>query len=97
MKLNRNHYFAAGIIIVVLGIQLRFVESYVLSQETGQFIARQLEKQPAAQPNPFTSLISIPPPPSRRTVSPPRWLGWALVSGGIVLVLHSVAMKPPGG
>jgi hypothetical protein len=97
MKLNRNHYFAAGIIILVLGVQLRFVESFVLSRETGEFIARQLKKEPAVQPNPFTSLISIPPPPSRRTVSPPRWLGWALVSAGIVLVLHSVAMKPPGG
>jgi hypothetical protein len=35
-------------------------------------------------------------PTPRRTLRPPTWLGFALISIGAVLVLHSLAMKKPG-
>jgi len=96
MKWNRNHYFAIGIVVLLFGVQLRLVESVVLSEETGQFIAKRLEKQPAGAASPFSNLIAIQTPASRRTFTPPRWIGWLLISTGVVLVLHSMAMKPAG-
>jgi hypothetical protein len=33
----------------------------------------------------------------RKVVEPPQWLGYALLSIGSVLVLHSLAMPKPGG
>ena len=33
----------------------------------------------------------------RKVVQPPQWLGYALLSVGSVLVLHSLAMPKPGG
>ena len=32
----------------------------------------------------------------KHRVEPPSWLGWALVSVGSVLILHSLALKKPG-
>ena len=32
-----------------------------------------------------------------RTFQPPEWLGWSFMSIGSVLILHSCAMKKPGG
>ena len=33
----------------------------------------------------------------RKVLQPPEWLGWCLMSVGAVLILHSLAMKGPGG
>jgi hypothetical protein len=32
MELNRNHYFAAGVVALLLGWQLRYVDSFVLNE-----------------------------------------------------------------
>lgn len=96
MELNRNHYFVVGIILLILGLQFRFVESYMLTEETSQFIAKRMDAQ-SASANPFSGLLSIPMPQSRRTISPPKWLGWSLISVGAILTLHSLAMRKPGG
>src|SRR5690606_21748602 len=36
VEFNRNHYFMAGVVFLLLGIQLRFVESYTLNESTTQ-------------------------------------------------------------
>ena len=36
-------------------------------------------------------------PMGLRTVKPPEWLGWCLISVGGVVLLHALAMKKPGG
>lgn len=99
MEMNRNHFLLIGLVVLFLGIQLRLVEGYVLNEKTTKFLAKRLKKQPetveAAIPN---SLFSQPKPPvTKRTVTPPKFLGWILVSVGGVLVLHSLAMRKPGG
>jgi hypothetical protein len=35
-------------------------------------------------------------PKPRKTLHPPTWLGYAVISLAAVLVLHSLAMKRPG-
>jgi hypothetical protein len=47
--------------------------------------------------NSLSSLLPAVGPTPRRTIRPPEWLGFALMSIGGVLMLHSLAMKKPGG
>ncbi|HQU43586.1 MAG TPA: hypothetical protein PK867_12295 [Pirellulales bacterium] len=92
MELNRNHYFMAGVVLVLLGMQLRFVDSFVLNEQTTRML-----NQPSSE-----GMMSIRPmlqgvtPMPRKVIKPPQSLGWALMSIGSVLILHALAMKPPG-
>ncbi|MEX0939687.1 MAG: hypothetical protein WDZ59_17620 [Pirellulales bacterium] len=91
MEFNRNHYFMIGIIVLLLGIQFRLVDSYVLNEKTTRFLAERSTGAASAQ----MTLVSISGPVSRKVVRPPEWMGWALVSIGSVLVLHSLALPRP--
>jgi hypothetical protein len=94
VEINRNQYFLAGLVVLLLGLQVRMVESYVLNAKATTFVAERLKMgdgdiasgafMPAAGPAPL------------RTVRPPVWLGYAFISVGAVLILHSLAMKRPG-
>lgn len=96
MEINRNQYFLAGLVILGLGLQLRLVDSYVLNEPCSQFLAKRLKKAEVATTGSVSSFIAAPIPVPRQTVRPPTWLGWAMLSAGGVLVLHSLAMRRPG-
>lgn len=96
MKLNRNHYFAAGVLLLLAGLQFRLVDSVVLNEHATQFVAQRFSN---SQPGPAVSYgnsLFASAMPSRRTLKLPRWLGLSLLSVGSVLALHSLAMKKPG-
>lgn len=96
MELNRNHYFMVGMIILVLGLQLRSVHAYVLNEKSSEFVATKLKTPPHVQTNAFAMSVAAPATSMQReTIMPPKWLGWALVSVGAVLILHSLAMGRP--
>lgn len=92
MELNRNQYFFAGIVVVLLGVQLRMVSSYELTPEASRLLAQ----RPAATVNAFGAVQQPIAQVARRVVTPPEWLGWCLMSVGSVLILHSLAMRKPG-
>lgn len=95
MDFNRNHYFMAGVLLLVLGIQMRFAETLVLNSETTRFLATKFNSG-----TPATGMAKILPSSNnvaRKAVHPPTWLGWALMSVGSVLILHSLAMPKPSG
>ncbi|HEX3724629.1 MAG TPA: hypothetical protein VHV08_00235 [Pirellulales bacterium] len=97
MEINRNQYFMIGLVILLLGLQLRSVETYVLNEKASRFIAERLTPAVAdadGSVRPFVPVVGSTP---RRTLRPPTWLGYAIMSVGAVLVLHSLAMKRPGG
>lgn len=101
MEFNRNQFLMAGLVILFLGIQFRVVESFTLNRESSEFLAARFpQKQGSiASPSSFTQFSAWTggaSPAPLRTVHPPRWLGYALISVGVVLVLHSLAMKKPG-
>lgn len=98
MELNRNQYFFAGLLIMMIGLQLRVVSSYVLTPETTRLLANKAQSTSSASP-PQLALSGGGPaailPSARKVVRPPEWLGWCLISVGAVLILHSLSMRKP--
>jgi hypothetical protein len=100
MEFNRNQYFMAGLVIFLLGIQLRLVDGFVLNERTTQVLAQRMQRmrgQQVASSSEATTLLASLPPGHKHRLSPPKWLGWSLVSVGSVLILYSLALKRPGG
>ena len=97
MEINRNQYFLAGLVILMLGVQFRMVEAYVLNEPASEYLQERYAEKEFASRNPLPMFLAAASPPTLQTIRPPTWLGWACLSAGIVLVLHSLAMKKPGG
>ncbi len=104
MELNRNQYLMIGIVVLLLGVQFRMVESFVLNAEASQAIAARMLKAdkenaeasvvPSYSQQPQVAAVA-PAAAALRTITPPDWLGWCCISVGAVLVLHSLAMPRP--
>ncbi|MGA2033437.1 MAG: hypothetical protein ABSG68_14375 [Thermoguttaceae bacterium] len=95
MEINRNQYFLAGLVLLFLGIQFRTVDSFELTPEFTQFLAERSSHPLAAVSATSQSFLSLERATVKKLVRPPDWLGWALLSIGGVLVLHSWAMQKP--
>jgi hypothetical protein len=96
MDITRNQYFFAGLVLLLLGLQFRFVESFDLTPEFTQLLAEETNPPVAQVGNSAQSLIQSDKPVLKKNFRPPEWLGWSLLSMGSVLILHSWAMKKPG-
>ena len=97
MEFNRDHYFTIGLILLALGAQLRYVDSYQLTEPATRFLAEKFHQKPAVAQTPLTAFFGTPPPiMPKKTVRPPDWIGWALLSVGAVLVLQALGMRRPG-
>ena len=94
MEINRNQWFLVGLILLSLGIQFRMVDSYVLTSDVTQLLA-EATGTPIASANAGTILQPTDGLPVKKTVVPPEWLGWVMLSVGLVLSLQSLAMKRP--
>jgi hypothetical protein len=100
MELNRNQYLMAGLVVLMLGIQLRLVETFVLNEHATQFLAQRIQQmkgQQLASASDLHTLYAAQAPVAQKPISPPDWLGFSFVSVGSVLVLYSLALKKPGG
>ena len=95
MEFNRNQYFFLGVLVLLVGIQVRNVSAYVLTPEATQFLAESTGR--STTDSTLMSIASDLGSEPRKVVHPPEWLGWCLMSVGAVLVLHSLAMSKPGG
>ncbi|MCA9231474.1 MAG: hypothetical protein KDA57_12540 [Planctomycetales bacterium] len=94
MELNRNQYFFLGIVILLLGLQFRMVNEYVLTDEATQFLAERTRS--SGSQSAMVSFASSLGETSHKVIRPPDWLGWCMISVGSVLILHSLAMRGPG-
>ena len=94
MDLNRNQFFFLGLLVLLIGIQVRFVSAYELNPEATRILAERTGRSSATDGMlAITSGTSAAP---RKVLEPPEWLSWCLMSVGAVLVLHSLAMPKPG-
>ena len=96
MELNRNHYLGIGMILLLLGLQFRYVDSFQLTDTTTKFLAKRMKKETAVAQSPLAAIFGPAKPDTvRKTVRPPKWLGWSLMSIGAVLVIQSLGMRRP--
>ena len=96
MEFNRNQYLFLGTVILFMGLQVRVVSAYVLSDDATRFLA---ERAHVSSSSPEQSLVSFSGDAGlmpNKVLHPPEWLGWCLISVGVVLMLHSLAMPKPG-
>lgn len=94
MELNRNQYFFLGVVILLMGVQLRMVSAFVLTDDATRFLAERTRA--SASEGAIVSLSSDIGALPNKVIHPPEWLGWCLISIGAVLMLHSLAMPKPG-
>ena len=96
MEINRNQYFMAGLVLLLLGVQFRAIESVELKDQFAKMIAERSDHPliSVSAQNPI--LAPVESAAVNRTVRPPDWIGWLLASLGSVLVLHALAMPKSG-
>jgi hypothetical protein len=83
---KRHHLLVVGLLLFLLGIQLRLVESFTLNERSSGFVAAQVGNGSARQA--FWQQT-----PVRKVVEPPRWIGLAVMSVGAVLTIRGLGMK----
>lgn len=93
--LNRNQYFLMGVLLVLLGGQFRLVETVVLTPEAAKLLIGEPRPAPTATFALSQWLPGHRSTSNHRTIRPPDWLGYALLSIGAVLILHAMAMPRP--
>ena len=96
MDISRNQYFFAGLACLLLGFQFRMVDTFDLTPEFTQFLAERTGHPLASVSAATQTLTQSESPPVKKTIKPPEWVGWSLISLGAVLILHSWGMKKPG-
>jgi len=84
---QRHHLLLAGVLLFLVGMKFRVVESFTLNERSSRFVAAQLGDSAARQAAVWQNV------PIRKVVEPPRWLGLALMSAGAVLTVKSLSMK----
>ncbi len=94
MELNRNQWFLAGLLLLLLGFQFRVVDSFVLTPELTKFLADHASG-PVAATSQTMGVFMTAEPRAAKTVRPPEWIGWSLLSIGAVFVLHAMSMRRP--
>ena len=93
VELNRNQWFFLGAIILLMGVQLRMVSVYVLTEDATRFLAERLHSSTDAEQSVIE--LSADLGDLKKEIHPPEWLGWCIISVGAVLILHSLAMPRP--
>ena len=99
MDINRNQFFLIGLVVLFLGLQLRFVDTFVLNEQSTRFLAKQSAKAEEAKGGwslPMAMAAETPVPIQRKRIKPPSWLAWSFISVGLVLSLHALSLKKPG-
>ncbi len=93
MEFDRNRYFMIGVLLFLLGIQFRSVESFVLNEPSTRMLARFTTGSQYASAQDFgTSLYLNVHPSPKKQMKPPTWLGYVLLTAGGVICLHAMVL-----
>ncbi len=95
MEINRNQVFIAGVVLVLLGVEFRLIDSVVLNPRVTKVLAEQARHPVAAASSTMGTLVGAEPRLPPKTIKPQEWIGWMLLSVGSVLILHSLTMAKP--
>lgn len=94
MEWNRSRFFMIGLLLLLFGVHFRCVNAIVLNKHTTQFLAERMEQMSddLASTKPSNWLASQGPI-ANKTITPPTFLGWSLLSVGSVITLHALVMR----
>jgi len=95
MDLNRNQFYMLGLVILLLGLQFRAIDSVVLTPKFTRLLAEIAGSPVISASETANAVLGTQTPVPGTTFRPPDWLGWSLLSVGCVLILHSMAMRRP--
>ena len=93
MELTRVKIFMIGMLVLLIGIQFKMVDTYVLNQDATQFIQSRMNRVDASAAVAARNWLPLSAAAPRGRWSPPRRLGWAMISIGSVLVLYTLAIR----
>ena len=97
MEFDRNRYFMIGMLLLLLGIQFRSIESFVLNEPSTRVLARFTRGTQYASTNDFGTSVYLNVHPSpKKQLKPPTWLGWVLLTSGGVICLHAMVLPKSG-
>ncbi|TWU40479.1 hypothetical protein [Novipirellula artificiosorum] len=88
----RHRYFFIGLLLVLLGVQFRMVDSFVLNESSTRTLARFGQTATASNGSMMDSFLLQAYPNPMKRVEPPRWIGLSMIALGAVMSLHAVAM-----
>ncbi|MEO1614217.1 MAG: hypothetical protein AAFV88_00115 [Planctomycetota bacterium] len=90
MSLYRNRYFLAGLLLILLGLQFRRVESFVLNEPTTRLMARMTNTPLVDNSTTLGAIFEPVTPAPKKRVRPPRWLGLSMIAVGAVVSMHAL-------
>lgn len=96
MEINRNQVFVVGLILLLLGGELRMMHAFVLTPKTTKYLAEQTKHPVATASNTVQAVTGVQTSLPSKVIEPPDWIGWLLLSVGSVLFLQSLTMNKPG-
>lgn len=81
-----------GVGLILLGLQMRAVETYELSHNTTRLLNGYVGPPPES-PHGLLRSTAIDTLQHRHRVTPPEWLGWTILSTGSVLLAYGVLQR----
>jgi hypothetical protein len=91
MDIDRNRYFMFGVILFLLGLQFRLVDSFVLNESSTRALQRFAQRSSIVDSNLATNVYMQVGSP-KKNMRPPNWLGFVLLTVGGVMSLHALVL-----
>jgi hypothetical protein len=92
MDIDRNRYFMFGVILFLLGLQFRLVDSFVLNESSTRALHKFAQSSKIADNNNMATSIYMDVGAPRKSVKPPNWVGFVLLTVGGVMSLHAMVL-----
>lgn len=95
MDIDRNRYFMFGVILFLLGLQFKLVDSFILNESSTKALHRLSQRASIASNDPATNMYMQVASP-KKNLRPPGWLGFVLLTVGGVMSLHALVLPRKG-
>lgn len=82
----------AGVVLLLVGVQLRMVESYVCTPEATAVLSDWFGPAPNTAQGALQGFVVKTTSP-RHVFTPPAWSAWAFISVGAVLVMNGLLRR----